>query len=115
MNCILRPFRSKFSAERPGPLDRIRPGHDHVAVALAPFDVKLPAVELQRSRAAGEAPSRAGDKRGAGAGAAGLGLAGAALPDLQADTVAALGLGAADVDALGAQRVMLDQGAGLAH
>src|SRR3569832_546917 len=106
MNCILRPFRSKFSAERPGPLDRKRPGHDHVAVALAPFDVKLPAVALQRSRAAGAAPSRAGNQRGTSAGAAGLGLARAALPDLQAETNAAQEKDEADVDAFREQRVM---------
>ena len=84
-------------------------------VALPPFDGKLAAVHHQGRGAFAQPPAMGGHQGGAGAGAAGLGLAHAALPDLQPDAVGAEDLGEADIGALGEQPVVLDPWAGLFH
>src|SRR5579863_6148729 len=59
-------------------------GHDHVArLIVLPQDVEIAAVEHDRRSAPGEAAAMGRDERGTGAGAAGKGDAGAALPDAQ--------------------------------
>ena len=85
-------------------------GHDHVVVVGAPFDQQFAAVQHEHGRTFGEVAPGGGHQGRAGAGAAGLGQARAALPDPQANAVAALDLGEADIDVLWEQRVALDGG-----
>ena len=87
---------------------RRRSGHDDVAV-LAPLDGEPAAVELDGDRATGQAAAMRGHRRGAGAGAARRGDAGAALPYPQAQGILARQRGDADIDALREQRVALDR------
>ncbi len=80
-------------------------------IVLGPVDPQFAAVDLDCDPAPGQAPSDRGDHGRAGARSAGLGQAGAALPHAQADSVAGLDLGDADIGALREQAVMFQPGA----
>src|ERR1700674_423637 len=68
--------RRDFSLE----LDFGGPGHQHVVVALAPFDGKVAARQRDAHLAAGALGARGANRGGAGGGAAGPGQARAAFP-----------------------------------
>src|SRR5207244_12016638 len=81
------------------------PGHDHMTV-LAPMDVERAAVEHNGGAPPSQTTAMAGDQRGAGAGAAGAGDAGTALPDAQPDPVAVERGRDPDIGALRKQRIV---------
>ena len=85
-----------------------RAGHQHMVVALAPFDGKVAAWQRDRHLAAGAREPRGGDSRSAGRGAAGLGEAGAALPGADHDAIARRRCGERDVGPLRKQRMVLE-------
>ena len=67
-----------------------RAGHQHVVVALAPFDREVAARQRDAHLAPGPPEPRGRDRRGAGGRAAGLGQAGAALPGADDDVLGRL-------------------------
>src|SRR3546814_13534382 len=92
----------------------LRPPRSTRTVSLVPcttlfrsFDGLRAAVQREIRLAAGEAAAMGGHQRGTGAGATGLGDAGATFPDPHADGLRIEDLGEFDVDALREQRVML--------
>src|SRR3546814_14283314 len=74
------------------------------SVVGGPFDGQRAAVQHDIRLAAGEAAAMGGHQRGTGAGATGLGDAGATFPDPHADGLRIEDLGEFDVDALREQR-----------
>ena len=83
--------------------------HRHRIVAAGPSDGQRAAARLDLHRRIEQPARDAGDHRGAGAGAAGERLAGAALPHAQRDAVAVEHLHVARVHPVGKARVDLDQ------
>src|SRR5688572_25387957 len=88
--------------------EALRPaaGHAHVVVRQ-PFDQQLAAIQHHRGAAPGQLAPRRRDQGRAGAAAASLGDAGAALPHPHADAVRADDLRDLDVGALGEQAMAL--------
>src|SRR5882672_1277131 len=82
--------------------------HPYGIVAAGPRDGQRAAARIDAHRRVGELLRDRRHRRGAGARAAGQGLARAALPDAQRDVVAGQNLQVAGIDALGKARVALD-------
>src|SRR5690606_3459361 len=89
--------------------------HPHRIVAARPTDGQRAAARLNANRRIDHAAENPGDRRRAGAGAAGERLAGAALPDAKHDLVTVAHFHVARVHPLREARVVLEQRALRAH
>ena len=78
-------FSNSAGIELAGELELHRPGHQHVAVALAPVDGEFAAGQRHLHLAIGALEPRRGDRGGAGRRAAGARQPGAALPGADDD------------------------------
>ena len=107
--------QTSAASKRPVVLVFDRPGHQHMVVALAPFDREIAAGQRDRHLAAGAIEPRRGDGGGASRRAAGLGEAGAALPGADHHAIARGRRRQRDIGALGKQRMVLELRADLAQ
>src|SRR5580704_8004094 len=90
-------------------LELDRPGHQHMAVALAPCDHEIAAGQGHGHLPFGEVEAMRRDCGCAGGGAAGPGQPGAALPYSEPDMAAIDHMGERDIGALGEDRMILEQ------
>ena len=89
-------------------IERVRPGHQDMAVALTPLDQKIAARQAHAHLAPGELAPRGRDRRSAGGRAASPRQPGAALPGADFQRVRRHDLHQRDIGALRKQRMMLE-------